>query len=182
MRLTLKPHPETPCAAVREIAVEVTRKGMALTLRFALNGEVGAVAFPEWREAARADDLWRRTCFEAFVGDVGGPGYAEINLSPSNQWAIYAFDGYRDGMRSVDGVERRAVERDTTADRFLFATTLDLDRLTILPATAPWRLGLSAVIELKDGSKSYWALTHAPGKPDFHHPDAFAAVLPPESP
>jgi hypothetical protein len=38
-------------------------------------------------------------------------------------------------------------------------------------------IGLAAVIEEKSGTLSYWALRHAPGKPDFHHPDAFALVL-----
>ena len=41
------------------------------------------------------------------------------------------------------------------------------------------QLGLSAVLEEKDGTKSYWALAHPPGdKPDFHDPDCFAAQLP----
>ena len=39
---------------------------------------------------------------------------------------------------------------------------------------ALWRLGLSAVIEDTSGRKSYWALAHPPGKPDFHHADCFA--------
>jgi hypothetical protein len=33
------------------------------------------------------------------------------------------------------------------------------------------------VIEEIDGALSYWALRHAPGKPDFHHRDAFALEL-----
>jgi hypothetical protein len=37
-----------------------------------------------------------------------------------------------------------------------------------------WRLGLSAIIEEASGQRSYWALAHPPGKPDFHHPDSFA--------
>lgn len=181
MRLTLKPHPDTPCDAVHEIAVDTAREGRSLTLKFALSGDVDAIAFPEWRNAARADELWRHTCFEAFVGDQGAAGYTEINLSPSNQWAVYVFDGYREGMRSPEGVERRdGVMRDE-AGAYRLQAVFDLDRLDGLSG-APWRLGLSAVIELKDGSKSYWALAHAPGQPDFHHPDAFAAILPPESP
>jgi hypothetical protein len=40
------------------------------------------------------------------------------------------------------------------------------------------RIGLSAVIEEKNGMKSYWALAHPAGKPDFHHPACFAAELP----
>jgi hypothetical protein len=38
-------------------------------------------------------------------------------------------------------------------------------------------LGLSAVIEDESGALSYWALRHVPGKPDFHHPQAFAMEL-----
>ena len=42
-----------------------------------------------------------------------------------------------------------------------------------------WQLGLSAVLEEKDGTKSYWALSHPNAdKPDFHHPDCFVAQLP----
>ena len=35
----------------------------------------------------------------------------------------------------------------------------------------------SYVIEEEDGTISYWALRHAAGKPDFHHPDGFAMEL-----
>jgi hypothetical protein len=45
-----------------------------------------------------------------------------------------------------------------------------------LPQNAA-RIGLSAVIEEQDGTISYWALRHAAGKPDFHHPDGFAMEL-----
>lgn len=41
-----------------------------------------------------------------------------------------------------------------------------------------WEAAISAVIEEADGTKSYWALRHPPGKPDFHHPDCFALELP----
>jgi hypothetical protein len=34
------------------------------------------------------------------------------------------------------------------------------------------------VIEETNGRKSYWALAHPPGKPDFHHSDCFALGLP----
>jgi hypothetical protein len=59
---------------------------------------------------------------------------------------------------------------------------LALDGMSSLPRDAPWRLGLSAVIEETSGRKSYWALAHPPGKPDFHHADCFAYELPVVSP
>jgi hypothetical protein len=47
-----------------------------------------------------------------------------------------------------------------------------------VPADTNWELGLSAVLEEKDGTKSYWALAHPREKPDFHDPGCFAARLP----
>ena len=59
------------------------------------------------------------------------------------------------------------------------ATHVDVDALIYLPANdEPWQLALTAVIEETNGVKSYWALKHAPGKPDFHAADGFVVELP----
>jgi hypothetical protein len=63
-------------------------------------------------------------------------------------------------------------------DNLSFQVELDLREIAALPSDSVWELGLSAVIEETDGHKSYWALRHPPGKPDFHHPDCFALELP----
>jgi len=52
-----------------------------------------------------------------------------------------------------------------------------LECLPLMPLRARLQLALSAVIEDEQGGLSYWALTHPPGKPDFHHPDAFVLEL-----
>ncbi|WGM39558.1 DOMON-like domain-containing protein [Caulobacter sp. NIBR1757] len=179
MRLTLKPHPDTPCEAVRAIAVEVARERDGwLKAVYRLEGDIDAILWPELSEARRVDGLWQHTCFEAFVGPVGVPGYLEMNMSPGLEWAMYSFTGYRAGMTPTgDAAFGISCHRGEAA----FDLSAEIAVGDLSPAVA-WRLGLSAVIELKDGSKSYWALAHAPGPPDFHHPDAFAAILPPESP
>jgi hypothetical protein len=41
------------------------------------------------------------TCFELFLAEdseAAQGAYAEFNLSPSERWAAYDFDGYRVGM------------------------------------------------------------------------------------
>lgn len=43
--------------------------------------------------------------------------------------------------------------------------------------TGDTRAAITAVIEEADGTKSYWALAHPAGKPDFHHPDGFVLEL-----
>lgn len=177
MTLALTPHPDTPCDAVERIEVNLARSGPAgLALRFVASGDIAAVRLPAAQARERADELWTATCFEAFLRKAGGGGYYEFNLSPSNRWAAYGFDGYREGMASPEGVALTHLTQRTDGRLYELVATLDLAGLPHLPA-GDWRLGLSAVIEETSGAKSYWALAHAPGKPDFHHPDAFAFDL-----
>jgi len=145
----------------------------AFALAFALAGDLSALRIPEPRTPRRMDGLWRHSCFEVFVTAGEDPGYREFNFSPSGEWAVYAFRSYRDGgeleIEPAPGiVVRRSMNR------------LELDAeicQDFLPPGRPLRLGLSAVMENADGELSYWALRHPPGKPDFHHTDAFALQL-----
>ena len=67
---------------------------------------------------------------------------------------------------------RLPIEVRSSPDCYTLQASLDLDSLS-LPRKALWRLGLSAVIEDISGRKSYWALMHPAGKPDFHDADSF---------
>ena len=81
------------------------RKGRPgeLVFQYVLRGEMSGVRVPAAQHAAaRADGLWKRTCFEAFIVDPAMPGYHELNFSPSRQWAAYRFSGYRQGMSLAD--------------------------------------------------------------------------------
>jgi hypothetical protein len=42
-----------------------------------------------------------------------------------------------------------------------------------------WDMNVTAIIEDKAGARAFWALAHAPGKPDFHNADCFIARVPP---
>jgi hypothetical protein len=53
----------------------------------------------------------------------------------------------------------------------------DLASLPWLAGADRWRVGLTAVVEARDGSLSYWALAHPPGKPDFHSAAGRRCVL-----
>jgi hypothetical protein len=178
MRHVLKPHPDFPCSAVSGLEVEAARPGgRTLALRYLVTGRIGELALPAPAEPRRVDELWRRTCFEAFVRPEAGEAYYEFNLAPSTEWAAYGFSGYREGMRSPDGIGDPRISTQTEPDRLVLEAVLDLGALPDLPASEPWRLGLTAVIEAASGEKSYWALAHAPGRPDFHHADCFAARI-----
>ena len=149
-----------------------------LVLSYVVCGAIGDLRMPPVAEPVRTDELWRHTCFEAFVGAATGGGYYEFNLAPSTQWAAYQFDNYRSGMRDAAGMRAPAIEVTSDADSFTLRAMLELGR-SDLPGDAAWRFGLSAVIEDTSGRQSYWALTHPPGTADFHHSDCFAVELPP---
>jgi hypothetical protein len=165
-------HPDTPALAVSAVGARVAGCDEHwLTLRWRIEG-AGRLVVPPLARRGRADGLWATTCFELFVMRAE-PAYAEFNLSPSEQWAAYDFIDYREGMAG------RAMLRDPDCTfrpgiRFaLFDAAIPRKALPELPA----RIGLSAVIEETGGVKSYWALAHPPGKPDFHAEACFAATL-----
>ena len=173
MRLVLKMHPDSTSSAANSVEVEVTpvRDG-AFTLSYVVTGNISGLLLPPVVASTRADELWRHTCFEAFFSIPPEAGYYEFNFSPSTQWAAYRFSGYRSGMQVASGIDSPRIETSSSADSYTLRAALDPDRAN-LPQNARWRLGLSALIEETNGNTSYWALAHAPGKPDFHHADCF---------
>jgi hypothetical protein len=173
MRLALKLHPNSICAAVTGIAVDIAcpRPGR-IALTYLVTGKIAELRMPPRAEPIPADELWRQTCFEAFIRNSADVGYYELNFSPSTQWAAYRFAGYRSGMRAADEIRAPAITVHSQADHYTLLAVLDLDQVK-LPRGEKWQLGLSAVIEDLNGRKSYWALAHPPGKPDFHHSDCF---------
>lgn len=164
-------HSDTPCSADIFLSVDAVRgQPGSLYVRFIIGGELDKIVMPPRRALGRTDGLWQTTCCEIFLQPEGHPHYLEFNLSPSTAWASYWFDDYRAGMREAD------VEPNFDRVGGIVQALFDISNQPDLQHV-DWRLGLSAVIEESDGTKSYWALAHPPGKPDFHHPDCFALTL-----
>lgn len=133
-------------------------------LNYAVSGDMGALAIPHPSAPMRRDELWRHTCCEVFLADDSG--YFEFNFSPSTEWAAYRFDAYLSGMKSAKDIDAIRIATTPHRDRLELTTSIPLRR-------TPSRIALSAVIEELNGRKSYWALAHTAGKPDFHHADSF---------
>ncbi len=177
MRAPLIRHVDTPCAAVTRIDIEIDRPSLsALSLRFIVTGAIGSLKIPGEAAPSRKDELWRRTCFEAFVRGGNAEAYYEFNFSPSTEWAAYRFDRYREGMANADSVDQVPIENVAGAARYELTARIDPLALDGLDGER-FQFGLSAVIEAADGGKSYWALAHPPGKPDFHRQDCFTLEI-----
>ena len=167
-------HPRTPSRIIDSIDVQVESAANGiLALSFVLQGDLATLRIPAEQTSRRVDELWRHTCFEAFLMAGDGPGYREYNFSPTGEWAAYAFHDYRQaGVAADDSAPVIRVHRSAQH------LTLEAEIPLALPSlTRSIRLGISAGVEAADGGLSYWALRHPPGKPDFHHDDAFALQL-----
>lgn len=131
---------------------------------------------PQFREG-----LWQHTCFEFFLRPNSIKNYLEFNFSPSGDWAVFAFSGYRSATESFDASEMvLGVHREIDANTLLVKATLDRAALARhFQQNDIWefRGNLTAVLESHEGKLTYWALTHGKLKPDFHLPETFTLPL-----
>ena len=171
-------HPDTTSRWVQKIEARLGwTTGRSLALTYSLDGDISRLRILSRRHPRRADGLWQHTCFEAFIAVKRQTNYYEFSFSPSREWAVYGFHAYRDGAAiEDDGLDPRISVR-SVPNSFEIGALVRLDRLSSIQLGGVLRLGLSAVIEEQDGTLSYWALKHPPGKPDFHHLDSFALEL-----
>lgn len=170
-------HPATPCTVVRAIDVMAARTETGgLILRYRIHGKPDDILLPAPRPARACDGLWQHTCCELFVATAQHPeAYLEFNFSPSGEWAAYGFSAYRARTTSDKAPEispEIALRQD--ANGFELTATLPA---SLLPIAGNLQLGLTAVIEAIDGSKSYWALAHGAAQPDFHLRQSFSLDL-----
>lgn len=179
MSLSLLRHPESRGGDQFGVEVEVTRpRRDQISLRYAATGDMQDLQLLSARQPRRAEELWRRTCFEAFLRSETG-GYFELNISPLTDWAAYRLTGYREGLAATEVLAPRELNCTGRGGLHRLEAIVDVLVGADLPPDRPWRLGLSAVLEHADGGRSYWALAHPAAKPDFHHPDSFVLDLPP---
>ncbi len=175
-RLPLSLHPATPASVPCAINVGVERKDSTLVFTYSLDAPLNRLLIPAATSPWIVLGLWEHTCFEAFVALDGSAAYHEFNFSPSGDWAAFSFSAYRDGFEmAAQAAPRLAVQQQP--HYLSLEAIVSLDALSPLHPTSVLRVAAAAVVEAADASLSYWALRHPPGKPDFHHHDAFAVLL-----
>lgn len=172
--LPLACHRSTTMDTIERITAGVERDADGgLRFRYVMHGAIDSIALPAHATAQHTDELWRHTCFEAFIAAEDETAYVECNFSPSTAWATYRFARYRTRMATLAPIEPPSITLHMEHDRLLLEARLHLGEF----ANHSLRIGLTAVIEDKAGSLSYWALRHPRGKPDFHHRGGFILRL-----
>ncbi len=165
----------SPFTPVHDLTIEAVMESHAkgFRLKFEVSGAgVSDLVFPDLNpKPSRADELWKTTCFECFFGVGGSDRYYEFNGSPSGNWALYGFDSYRSGMKNKifpNATTAPVMETfEKRPDEILCVWNIPSFTSEFLD-----RAGITAVLETGEGV-SYWAISHAGQKPDFHLKDSF---------
>jgi len=171
-------HPHSPSHAVEALEVHVVRTAeRKLSLHYAVLGDLARISIPAPAIRRIGWKLWRQTCCEVFLRANDAEPYPEFNFSPSGEWIAYAFTRYREVAALTDDSLDPQVLVEPRPGRLALYALVNLPRLGAAYGRGPVHVGLAAIIDEQDGGQSYWALRHAPGKPDFHQRDAFALEL-----
>ena len=176
MQYDLVPHPAMPPSVRFGLWVNAEYSGdfgdmATLNLWYSVKAPLDRFVIAGSDAPGRRDELWRTTCFEAFLRPEGEADYAEFNFAPSGDWAAYDFESYRSGRSALELSSPPYIRLEDNLTWFSLGATI------ALPSRQRWNLGLAAVIEEADGTKSFWALAHGGDKPDFHDPACFTAKL-----
>ncbi|WP_394752779.1 DOMON-like domain-containing protein [Crenothrix sp.] len=172
-------HPAVDCPPEGQVSATIkVLPAHSLVLSYCLQSNLHHLSIPEKQRPASVDGLWKHTCFEVFIAIEGDSRYQEFNFSPSGQWASYLFNDYRE-RRDWHSDHVYALNVEQTETDLQLNVIIPFSELPLIDNSKTLQIGLTAVLEAKDGSRSYWALHHPADEPDFHHRAGFVYTIEP---
>jgi hypothetical protein len=173
--IPFSPVETTQSEAYRTIQVNITKSNHEIIAEFVLRGDTRAIQWPAAAgHTSPGTDLWKHTCFELFISQPGHRDYWEYNFSPSRQWAIYAFQDYRQPA-PLAATHTPIIELPHHSDtEFTLQVRFTPESPLI---NTPLNIGVAAIIETTDGQRHHYALRHCGNKPDFHLRESFLLEL-----
>ena len=164
---------DAPDIPAISISGKLSLQNHFLNLRYSLAGNTKSILLPPTSPLPRRkDELWKATCFEFFLAIRSQPGYWEFNMSPSGDWNVYWMDAYRRiGFREEQAIAELPFEFKTAVDGFFLDVALDLT--SVIQHEEQFEMGITAIIQTKEGSETYWALAHPASYADFHLRESF---------
>ena len=155
----------------------VTRQYNLLTIHYGLTGKLEEIFLPSLSvNPARKDELWKTTCFELFLAVKDSPQYWEFNISPSGDWNAYHMDAYRRiGFREETRIQKLHFEIQKDKNALVVGVSVDLN--PIIQVEQILEIGISTIIQTKDGDETYWALVHPAPHADFHLRESFILAM-----
>jgi hypothetical protein len=176
INFALQPFPATIKLPQIEINGRVNRKDQMLSIEYQLFGDLNAISIaPPATAPSRQFHLWEATCFEFFIGIPGDHNYWEFNLSPSGDWAVFALDDYRHGLRDELAFTALPFKVDRYPNYITLSLEFDLSELIL--AEQDLEMSVTTVIKSSQDELSYWAIAHSGKEADFHLRDSFSIKM-----
>jgi hypothetical protein len=176
VNFALQPFPTTGKLPQVEINGRVGRKENILSIEYQLFGDMNAISIaPPATAPSRQSHLWEATCFEFFIGIPGDRNYWEFNLSPSGDWAVFALDDYRQGLRDELAFTSLLFQVDRYPNYITLSLEFDLSELIL--AEQDLEMSVTTVIKSSQDELSYWAIAHSGKEADFHLRDSFSIKM-----
>ena len=168
------PNPNSPDITIQG---KILRQNNLITIHYVLRGRLENIFLPSpIVNPTRKEELWKNTCFEFFLAVKDSSGYWEFNLSPSGDWNVYRMDAYRRiGFREETSIQRLQLETQKDTNGLLLAADVDLN--SIIRIDQILEVGITAVIQTREKSESYWALVHPALEADFHLRESFILAM-----
>lgn len=121
----------------------------------------------------KKEGIWHSTCFEVFLSSSETVAYTEWNLCPSGDWWVMDFSKYRERIE-ISGLDTRKPQYqqwslenpNQLSGQFGINIPQNISSQSL-------KLGLTSILESKNGIKTYWALAHLQKNPDFHIYESF---------
>ena len=172
-RSVLLAHPDSACRGGCSHPVEARLAAPAqLGCHYALHGDIGRVRLPDSPRGRRARTGCGGTPASRSSWRRRWPATTNSTFHPRSTGRRITSRITAAGMTPARLAQPPAPARAAAAPRGLelVSDAAILRDWRIWPRAPRLQLALAAVVEDEDGRLSYWALRHAPGKPDFHHP------------
>lgn len=158
-----------------EVHADLSLKGNLLEFRFELSDPrkialdslvPGSLAAPA---IARADLLWKTTCFEAFWSVPGEKSYWELNVSATGrQWNCYSFRDYRDPALPSPSHDYE-IQNVKVTSHSLEGSLLGKTELKKIEAS------LCVILRTGKGTR-YYSKVHTRPEPNFHSRASFVLL------
>jgi len=132
------------------------------------------------RTVLRSPDLWKKTCFEFFIGRAASEIYHEFNFAPEGAWNSYSFKSYREPRQDLVATANsfysssRLEQLDSGATEFTVQLqAVHGSRFQYLLNTRSFEFQIAAVIDRKNGEQLLYSTQHPEARPDFHRRELF---------
>ena len=147
-----------------------------IVFRYVLRAQIPRVRIPPPQPVERADGFGSTRVSKPLSWRPARRATTSSISRRRGQWAVYRFEAtareFVRAPRCTAGNLGPPLRRSSRARGGRAPADL-----TAWQGRPRCKLALTAVVEDDNGTLSYWALKHAPGKPDFHHPDGFVLEL-----